>query len=277
MENENKKVQAPQTEEVQDINEIIAVRRQKLEDLRADGKDPYEVVKYDVTATAKDIFNDYANYEGKTVSIAGRIMSKRVMGKASFIHVQDNTDKIQSYVRIDALGEEAYAAFKKLDIGDIVGIVGEVFTTHKGEVSVKALEYKLLSKSLLPLPEKYHGLKDQDTRYRQRYVDLIVNPEVKDTFVKRSKIITAIREYLNEKGYIEVDTPILNTIPSGANARPFITHHNTLDIDMYLRIAPELYLKRLIVGGFDKVYEMGRLFRNEGMDTKHNPEFTTIE
>ncbi|MBO5776213.1 MAG: lysine--tRNA ligase, partial [Clostridia bacterium] len=253
MENENKKVQAPQTEEVQDINEIIAVRRQKLEDLRADGKDPYEVVKYDVTATAKDIFNDYANYEGKTVSIAGRIMSKRVMGKASFIHVQDNTDKIQSYVRIDALGEEAYAAFKKLDIGDIVGIVGEVFTTHKGEVSVKALEYKLLSKSLLPLPEKYHGLKDQDTRYRQRYVDLIVNPEVKDTFVKRSKIITTIREYLNEKGYIEVDTPILNTIPSGANARPFITHHNTLDIDMYLRIETELYLKRLIVGGMNRV------------------------
>ena len=277
MEQENKKVQAPQTEEVQDINEIIAVRRQKLEDLRADGKDPYEVVKYDVTATAKDIFANYSDYEGKTVSIAGRIMSKRVMGKASFIHVQDGTDKIQSYVRIDALGEEAYTAFKKLDIGDIIGIVGEIFTTHKGEISVKATEYKLLSKSLLPLPEKYHGLKDQDTRYRQRYVDLIVNPEVKDTFVKRSKIITAIREYLNDRGYIEVDTPILNTIPSGANARPFITHHNTLDIDMFLRIAPELYLKRLIVGGFDKVYEMGRLFRNEGMDTKHNPEFTTIE
>ena len=263
--------------EVQDINEIIAVRHQKLEDLRAQGNDPYEQVKYEVTATAKDIFASYSDYEGKEVSLAGRIMSKRVMGKASFIHVQDGTDRIQAYVRIDALGEEAYASFKKLDIGDIIGLVGEVFTTHKGEISIKATKYTLLSKSLLPLPEKYHGLKDQDTRYRQRYVDLIVNPEVKDTFVKRSQIITAIREYLNNRGYIEVDTPILNTIPSGANARPFITHHNTLDLDMYLRIAPELYLKRLIVGGFDKVYEMGRLFRNEGMDTKHNPEFTTIE
>ncbi len=263
--------------EVQDINEIIAVRHQKLEDLRAQGNDPYEQVKYEVTATAKDIFASYSDYEGKEVSLAGRIMSKRVMGKASFIHVQDGTDRIQAYVRIDALGEEAYASFKKLDIGDIIGLVGEVFTTHKGEISIKATKYTLLSKSLLPLPEKYHGLKDQDTRYRQRYVDLIVNPEVKDTFVKRSQIITAIREYLNSRGYIEVDTPILNTIPSGANARPFITHHNTLDLDMYLRIAPELYLKRLIVGGFDKVYEMGRLFRNEGMDTKHNPEFTTIE
>lgn len=277
MEQENKKVQQNQAPEEQDINEIIAIRRQKLEDLRASGNDPYEQVKYEVSATAKDIFANYENYEGKEVKIAGRIMSKRVMGKASFIHIQDGTDKIQSYVRIDALGEEAYASFKKLDIGDIVGIEGEVFTTHKGEVSVKANKYILLSKSLLPLPEKYHGLKDQDTRYRQRYVDLIVNPEVKDTFVKRSQIITAIREYLNNRGYIEVDTPILNTIPSGANARPFITHHNTLDIDMYLRIAPELYLKRLIVGGFDKVYEMGRLFRNEGMDTRHNPEFTTIE
>ncbi len=276
MENENKQVQ-PQVEEVQDINEIIAVRRAKLDDLRAQGNDPYEQVKYNVTATAKGIFANYADYEGKEVSIAGRIMSKRVMGKASFIHIQDGEGKIQCYVRIDALGEESYASFKKLDIGDIVGIEGEVFTTHKGEISVKANKYTLLSKSLLPLPEKYHGLKDQDTRYRQRYVDLIVNPEVKDTFVKRSKIITAIREYLNDRGYVEVDTPILNTIPSGANARPFITHHNTLDIDMYLRIAPELYLKRLIVGGFDKVYEMGRLFRNEGMDTKHNPEFTTIE
>ncbi|MBO5773983.1 MAG: lysine--tRNA ligase [Clostridia bacterium] len=266
-----------QVQEVQDINEIIAVRHGKLNDLKAQGKDPYEQVKYEVTAKAKDIFSSYADYEGKIVSIAGRIMSKRVMGKASFIHIQDGSDLIQSYVRIDALGEEAYASFKKLDIGDIVGIVGEVFTTHKGEVSIKAEKYTLLSKSLLPLPEKYHGLKDQDIRYRQRYVDLIVNPEVKDTFIKRSQIITAIREYLNNRGYVEVDTPILNTIPSGANARPFITHHNTLDLDMYLRIAPELYLKRLIVGGFDKVYEMGRLFRNEGMDTKHNPEFTTIE
>ncbi len=273
---ENKQNQ-PQVEEVQDLNEIIAVRHQKLEDLRVQGKDPYEQVKFNVTATAKGIAENYAEYEGKVVALAGRIMSKRVMGKASFIHIQDGEGKIQCYVRIDALGEESYTAFKKLDIGDIIGIEGEVFTTHKGEISVKATSYILLSKSLLPLPEKYHGLKDQDTRYRQRYVDLIVNPEVKDTFVKRSQIITAIREYLNNRGYIEVDTPILNTIPSGANARPFITHHNTLDIDMYLRIAPELYLKRLIVGGFDKVYEMGRLFRNEGMDTKHNPEFTTIE
>ena len=276
MEQQNKNA-TQQVPEVQDINEIIAVRRQKLEDLRAQGNDPYEQVKYEVSATAKDIFTNYQDFEGKEVSIAGRIMSKRVMGKASFIHVQDGTDKIQAYVRIDALGEEAYASFKKLDIGDIIGLVGEVFTTHKGEISVKATKYTLLSKSLLPLPEKYHGLKDQDTRYRQRYVDLIVNPEVKDTFIKRSQIITAIREYLNNRGYVEVDTPILNTIPSGANARPFVTHHNTLDLDMYLRIAPELYLKRLIVGGFDKVYEMGRLFRNEGMDTKHNPEFTTIE
>ena len=275
MENNNNANQ--QVQEVQDINEIIAVRHGKLSDLKAQGKDPYEQVKYEVTAKAKDIFSSYADYEGKVVSIAGRIMSKRVMGKASFIHIQDGSDLIQSYVRIDALGEEAYASFKKLDIGDIIGIVGEVFTTHKGEISIKAEKYTLLSKSLLPLPEKYHGLKDQDTRYRQRYVDLIVNPEVKDTFVKRSQIITAIREYLNNRGYVEVETPILNTIPSGANARPFVTHHNTLDLDMYLRIAPELYLKRLIVGGFDKVYEMGRLFRNEGMDTKHNPEFTTIE
>ncbi len=275
MENNNNANQ--QVQEVQDINEIIAVRHGKLSDLKAQGKDPYEQVKYEITAKAKDIFSSYADYEGKVVSIAGRIMSKRVMGKASFIHIQDGSDLIQSYVRIDALGEESYASFKKLDIGDIIGIVGEVFTTHKGEISIKAEKYTLLSKSLLPLPEKYHGLKDQDTRYRQRYVDLIVNPEVKDTFVKRSQIITAIREYLNNRGYVEVETPILNTIPSGANARPFVTHHNTLDLDMYLRIAPELYLKRLIVGGFDKVYEMGRLFRNEGMDTKHNPEFTTIE
>ena len=265
-----------QVQEVSDSSEIAA-RLQKLEALRLEGNDPYEQVKYEVTATAKEIQDNYADYEGKEVALAGRIMSKRVMGKASFIHVQDGTGRIQSYVRIDALGEEAYAGFKKLDVGDIIGLVGEVFTTHKGEISVKATKYTLLSKGLLPLPEKYHGLKDQDTRYRQRYVDLIVNPEVKDTFIKRSQIITAIREYLNARGYIEVDTPILNTIPSGANARPFVTHHNTLDLDMYLRIAPELYLKRLIVGGFDKVYEMGRLFRNEGMDTKHNPEFTTIE
>ena len=264
-------------EEAIDENEVIAVRHQKLADLKSEDKDPFAEVSYDVTAHAEDIFGDYASYEEKEVSLAGRIMSKRVMGKAAFAHIQDGTGLIQLYFRIDALGQEAYEAFKKLDIGDIIGVKGTVFTTHKGEISVKAREYILLAKSLRPLPEKYHGLRDQEIRYRKRYLDLIVNPEVKEVFVKRSRIITAIRTFLNAKGYIEVETPVLNTILGGANARPFITHHNTLDIDMYLRIAPELYLKRLIVGGFLKVYEMGRLFRNEGMDTKHNPEFTTIE
>ena len=275
MNEENKNVLP--AEEVADENEIIAIRHQKLADLKSEGKDPFAEVSYDVTAHAEDIFGDYAAYEEKEVSLAGRLMSKRVMGKAAFAHIQDGTGLIQLYFRIDALGAEAYEAFKKVDIGDIIGVKGVVFTTHKGEISVKANEYILLAKSLRPLPEKYHGLKDQEIRYRKRYLDLIVNPEVKDVFVKRSRIITAIRTYLNEKGYVEVETPVLNTILGGANARPFITHHNTLDIDMYLRIAPELYLKRLIVGGFLKVYEMGRLFRNEGMDTKHNPEFTTIE
>lgn len=275
MNEENKNVLP--AEEVTDENEIIAVRHQKLADLKSEGKDPFAEVSYEVTAHAVDIFGDYAAYEEKEVSLAGRLMSKRVMGKAAFAHIQDGTGLIQLYFRIDALGAEAYEAFKKVDIGDIIGVKGVVFTTHKGEISVKASEYILLAKSLRPLPEKYHGLKDQEIRYRKRYLDLIVNPEVKDVFVKRSRIITAIRTYLNEKGYVEVETPVLNTILGGANARPFITHHNTLDIDMYLRIAPELYLKRLIVGGFLKVYEMGRLFRNEGMDTKHNPEFTTIE
>ena len=264
-------------EEAIDENEVIAVRHQKLADLKSEDKDPFAEVSYDVTAHAEDIFGDYASYEEKEVSLAGRIMSKRVMGKAAFAHIQDGTGLIQLYFRIDALGQEAYEAFKKLDIGDIIGVKGTVFTTHKGEISVKASEYILLAKSLRPLPEKYHGLRDQEIRYRKRYLDLIVNPEVKEVFVKRSRIITAIRTFLNAKGYIEVETPVLNTILGGANARPFVTHHNTLDIDMYLRIAPELYLKRLIVGGFLKVYEMGRLFRNEGMDTKHNPEFTTIE
>ena len=275
MNEENKNVLP--AEEVADENEIIAIRHQKLADLKSEGKDPFAEVSYDVTAHAEDIFGDYAAYEEKEVSLAGRLMSKRVMGKAAFAHIQDGTGLIQLYFRIDTLGAEAYEAFKKVDIGDIIGVKGVVFTTHKGEISVKASEYILLAKSLRPLPEKYHGLKDQEIRYRKRYLDLIVNPEVKDVFVKRSRIITAIRTYLNEKGYVEVETPVLNTILGGANARPFITHHNTLDIDMYLRIAPELYLKRLIVGGFLKVYEMGRLFRNEGMDTKHNPEFTTIE
>lgn len=266
----------PQPQEL-DLTEVVAVRHKKLEELRANGKDPFEITKFNVDAKAEDIINDYAKYEGKTVTIAGRMISRRIMGKASFAHLLDCGTTIQFYCKRDEMGEAEYAEFKKWDLGDVLGIEGEVFTTHTGEVSVKVHKATLLSKSLLPLPEKYHGLKDTDLRYRQRYVDLIANPEVMDTFKKRSKIISCIRRFLDEKGFIEVETPILNSIPSGASARPFITHHNTLDIDMYLRIAPELYLKRLIVGGFDKVYEIGRLFRNEGMDVKHNPEFTTIE
>ena len=260
-----------------DINEIIKIRKDKLADLIAQGKNPFEIVSFDKDATSKGIVDKYSDYEGKIVSLAGRLVSKRVMGKASFAHLLDGEGQIQLYFKRDILGEDEYAEFKKYDIGDIIGVKGEVFTTHAGEVSVKVESVVLLSKSLLPLPEKWHGLTNTDLRYRQRYVDLIANPEVKDTFVKRSRIITAIREFLDTKGFLEVDTPVLNTIAGGATARPFITHHNTLDIDMYLRIATELYLKRLIVGGFEKVYEMGRIFRNEGMDPKHNPEFTTIE
>ena len=260
-----------------DLTEVVAVRHKKLEELRDSGRDPFEITKFDRNATCAEILSDYASFEGKTVTIAGRIISRRIMGKASFAHILDCGTTLQGYFRKDDLGEEAYAEFKKWDIGDIIGIEGEVFTTHKGEISVKANKITLLSKSLLPLPEKYHGLKDTDLRYRQRYVDLISNPDVMDTFKKRSKLITSIRQFLDSKGFTEVDTPVLNSIAGGASARPFITHHNTLDIDMYLRIAPELYLKRLIVGGFDKVYEMGRQFRNEGMDIKHNPEFTTVE
>lgn len=258
-------------------NEIVALRRERLKELKAAGHDPFKIVSYDVDATSKKIVSDYAAYDAKRVSLAGRLISKRLMGKAGFAHIRDAEGDIQLYFRIDALGEEKYDEFKKIDIGDIIGVKGEVFTTHKGEISVKVADFTLLTKSLRPLPEKYHGLKDTEIRYRKRYLDLIVNPEVKDVFVKRSAIIAAIRTFLNERGFIEVETPILNTIMGGANARPFVTHHNTLDMDMYLRIAPELYLKRLIVGGFDKVYEMGRLFRNEGMDTRHNPEFTTME
>lgn len=259
------------------LSEILQVRRDKLSALKEAGKNPFEIVKYDITANSAEILGDFEKFEGKEVSVAGRMMSRRIMGKASFTHIADAAGKIQAYVKRDEVGEENYADFKKWDIGDIIGITGTVFKTQTGETSIHATSVKLLSKSLLPLPEKFHGLKDTDLRYRQRYVDLIVNPEVRDTFVKRSRILKEIRNYLDEKGFLEVDTPILVPIEIGASARPFKTHHNTLDMDMYLRIETELYLKRLIVGGMDRVYEVGRIFRNEGMDTKHNPEFTTIE
>ena len=261
----------------EDINKLMKIRREKLDELRKEGKDPFEITKYDRTETAGQIKANYDEYEQKDVSVAGRIIAKRIMGKASFCTIQDSDEKIQSYVSINDLGEESYKAFKTFDIGDIIGIKGFVFKTRTEEISVHAKEVTLLSKSLRPLPEKFHGLKDPDLRYRQRYVDLIVNPEVKKTFEIRCKIIKEIRNILDEKGYLEVETPILNTISGGATARPFITHHNALDIDMYLRIALELNLKRLIVGGYDKVYEMGRVFRNEGMDIRHNPEFTELE
>ena len=264
-------------EEVLDENHLIKIRKEKLEELKKQGKNPFEIRKYNRTHTSEDVKNNFAELEGKDVSIAGRIVAKRIMGKASFCHIQDMQGKIQSYVSINDLGEESYSAFKTYDIGDIIGITGFVFKTRTEEISIHAKEVVLLTKSLRPLPEKFHGLKDTELRYRQRYVDLIMNPEVKETFLTRTKIIKEIRRILDSKGYLEVDTPILNTIAGGAAARPFITHHNTLDMDMYLRIANELYLKRLIVGGFDKVYEMGRMFRNEGISIKHNPEFTNIE
>ena len=260
-----------------DINHLMQIRRDKLKELQEEGKDPFEITKFNRTNTAGEIKANYEEFAEKDVTVAGRIIAKRIMGKASFCTIQDSDEKIQSYVSINDLGEESYKAFKTWDIGDIIGITGFVFKTRTEEISVHAKEVTLLSKSLRPLPEKFHGLKDVDLRYRQRYVDLIVNPEVKETFILRSKIIKEVKAYLDNKGYLEVDTPILNTIAGGAAARPFITHHNTLNLDMYLRIANELYLKRLIVGGFDKVYEMGRMFRNEGMDIKHNPEFTNIE
>ncbi len=267
---------AQNTPEV-DISEVIKVRHEKLSELKASNMDPYAITKFDRTSCSKEILEHFETMEGKDVAIAGRLMSKRVMGKAAFSDVADRDGKIQIYVRRDALGEEEYKRYKKMDIGDIVGVKGYVFKTAKGEISVHATEVTLLSKSLLPLPEKWHGLKDMELRYRQRYVDLIMNENVKNTFVTRSKIIRSIRNYLDNLGFLEVDTPMLNTIPGGAAARPFITHHNALDIPMYLRIATELHLKRLIVGGLEKVYEMGRIFRNEGMDIRHNPEFTTIE
>ena len=261
----------------EELNHILQARRDKLADLVANGKDPYEVTKYDYTYHSKDIKDKFEELEEKEVSIAGRLMAKRVMGKASFCHVQDLEGKIQAYVARDAIGEDEYAAFKKLDIGDIVGIKGTVFKTKMGEISIHATSVELLSKSLKPLPEKFHGLTDTDTRYRQRYVDLIMNENVKDTFIKRSKIITEIRKFLDNRGFMEVETPMLVSNAGGAAARPFNTHYNALDEDVKLRISLELYLKRLIVGGLEKVYEIGRVFRNEGVDTRHNPEFTLME
>ncbi len=273
--------------QMNNLNETseLKVRRDKLAALYEAGKNPFEITKYDVTHSSTEAIKLFTEREAEleaggqtlTVRIAGRMVSRRIMGKASFAHVLDGEGKIQLYVARDDLGEENYAGFKKWDIGDVIGVEGILFRTRTGEISIHAKSATLLAKSLLPLPEKFHGLTNLEQRYRQRYVDLIVNPEVKDTFVKRSKILRLIRSYLDEKGYLEVDTPILVPLEIGASARPFITHHNTLDMDMYLRIETELYLKRLIVGGMNKVYEVGRIFRNEGMDPKHNPEFTTIE
>ena len=273
---ENNNVKAPIEQEL-NLNEILRVRREKLAELQAAGKDPFVITKYDATHHSMEIKNDFDNMEGKTVSVAGRMMSKRIMGKASFCNVQDIEGTIQAYVARDNIGEEEYKDFKKYDIGDIVGIVGEVFKTKTGEISIHATSVTLLSKSLQVLPEKFHGLTNTDMRYRQRYVDLIMNQDVKDTFIKRTKIIRAIRNYLDERGFLEVETPMLVSNAGGAAARPFETHFNALDEDVKLRISLELYLKRLIVGGLERVYEIGRVFRNEGLDTRHNPEFTLME
>lgn len=275
-ENINNRPEAEAEITQEELNEIARLRLESLKNYVSEGKNPFEKVKYAKTHFSRDIVENFQDgSEDNSVAVAGRIVSRRIMGKAAFAHIHDAKGAIQIYVRADGLAD--YEAFKNYDIGDIIGIKGKVFRTRRGEVSVEAEELELLSKSLLPLPEKYHGLKDTDLRYRHRYLDLISNPEVKETFVLRSKIISAVREYLDSKDFLEVETPILNTIPGGASARPFLTHHNTLDIDMYMRIAPELYLKRLIVGGFEKVYEVGRMFRNEGMSIKHNPEFTMME
>ena len=269
--------QKQQKKQEQDINQLLKVRREKLADLQANGKDPFQITKYDVTHHSQEIKDHFEELEGKSVTVAGRMMSKRVMGKASFCNVQDLQGGIQSYVARDSIGEEEYKAFNKMDIGDIVGITGEVFKTKTGEISIHASNVTLLSKSLQILPEKFHGLTNTDLRYRQRYVDLIMNPDVKDTFIKRSKIISAIRKYLDGQGFMEVETPMLVSNAGGAAARPFETHFNALDEDLKLRISLELYLKRLIVGGMERVYEIGRVFRNEGLDTRHNPEFTLME
>ncbi len=262
----------------EDINELIKIKKDKLSELQSNNKDPFKIVKYDVTNNSKEIIDNFESFEGKEVKIAGRLMTKRVMGKAGFCDIHDRYGKIQLYIRKDIISEEPYAEFKKMiDVSDIIGVSGVVFRTEKGEISIKVHELTLLSKSLQVLPEKYHGLKDQEIRYRQRYLDLIVNPEVKETFINRSRIIAGIRTFLGNRNFIEVETPILQTIPGGAAAKPFNTHHNALDLDMHLRISLELPLKRLIVGGFERVYEMSRVFRNEGISIKHNPEFTMLE
>lgn len=263
-------------QEKADLNELLRIRLEKLAEFKEQGIEPFGG-KFNVDHKTKEILDNYEAFEGQKVSLAGRIMAKRGHGKASFANLQDSTGQIQIYVRLNDIGEQAYELFTKIDIGDIVGITGKVFKTRMGEVTVSTETLRLLSKSLRPLPEKWHGLRDVELRYRQRYVDLIVNPEVKDTFIKRSRIVQTIRNYLEQQGFLEVETPMMHPIAGGATARPFITHHNTLDIDLYLRIAPELYLKRLLVGGFDKVYEINRNFRNEGISTKHNPEFTMLE
>ncbi|MCL2842715.1 MAG: lysine--tRNA ligase [Oscillospiraceae bacterium] len=276
MTEENRTITTPEEAEPS-LSEILQHRRDKLNKLQADGRDPYHVTKFTRTAYSAEIKDNFDQMEGSDVSLAGRMMSKRVMGKAFFVDILDDRGRIQLYIKVDNLGEELFNEFRKWDIGDIIGVSGTVFRTKRGEVSVNVTSVLLLSKSLLPLPEKFHGLTNQELRYRQRYVDLIMNPEVRRTFEIRTKVIQTIRRYLDDRGYLEVETPVLNTVSGGANARPFITHHNTLDMEMYMRIATELHLKRLVVGGIERVYEIGRLFRNEGISPRHNPEFTTVE